>query len=214
MRHLSLVRRVSLDAGWRPEVAFDYKSLKAIAKTFCYCPIANSTVNRVGRRIGQVSVKNAAKSSIAHVVGKRMNARCRVATLPLTRRCVDAGDPDNVLYGLSSNRHRHRLPVVPEPQLSCSQPSVNAKFCVVCRFIDLNLESASPVNHQTAVARKSRSKLAFDIRRLSRFQQFIESAALKGCGRRPASFTPMPSEVGCCSGVSIDSGERDDEKRP
>jgi hypothetical protein len=62
-------------------------------------------------------------------------------------------------YRLSTNGHRHRLSVMPEPQLAGCQPSVDAKFGVVCGLTDPGLKGTGPVNRQVAVCRERLPKL-------------------------------------------------------
>ena len=96
-------------------------------------PIADSPVNRVGGRIRQVRVQNAAIASVPQVLRKRMHTSRRVAAIPLVRWSVDSRDADNAFSRRSTHRHRHGLAVIPEPQLPLSHPSVDPNLGVVCR---------------------------------------------------------------------------------
>ena len=110
-----------------------------------------------------------------------MNAGCRVAVLSLFGWRIDSRQPNHALYWFSAYGHRRRLSVlIPNPELSGGQPSVYAKFGIVCRLTNFILKRTSPLNHQTTVARTCLPYLTFGTGNFSHLQEFVEAHPLEG----------------------------------
>lgn len=76
------------------------RSVESMAQDFCYGPVPDPLVNRVGCRIPQVGIVDASVACVAFHCGKAMDTSCRVAMFPVLRRRVNPADPCDTPTGL------------------------------------------------------------------------------------------------------------------
>ena len=80
-------------------------SVEPVPQNFCYGPVADPSVDRVGRGISQIRIENTSVACVAFEFRKAMYTSGGVAVFAAFRRRIHSADTGDLSYRLDTDSH-------------------------------------------------------------------------------------------------------------